>query len=468
MAGGAVDAAVMRDWVVAFYAEHNPEKLQSVDFILSKFAGKENELVRQLEEKYAKPPANLLDDGPAVERADGGGGECDDGARSGGAEAHAAPARVAEDVDALRRALALSEDKWRRERDARHALVHDKARLQSQLSDAAARGDRERARADDAQKRARDLADADRVCRGAARQADLHTRRLDGRCAALAADGAVAHLATRAKHRLLCNALDAQAELRAHLDATVEALARHAPADDALPPTAARQPVDADDAAAVAAHADATFESLFKSAREQLRLLLRERSQTEARVSELFRAAASAGDEVRDLRARLCEATALAEARQFAEERSSADLDVAALCRDRLATELLRTAEAHAATHAQLASATNAASITAETRREVDRFYRDERGRCERACDALVAAAEDRAAMLREDALGRELDLVASHGAAADARVASARDDVRRVSEVLVDVQRQQTAADVENRRLRRELQRAADALQAG
>ncbi|KAH8053125.1 alpha-1,3-glucosidase [Aureococcus anophagefferens] len=43
----------IRDWIIKFYTEFNPEKLGSVDVILSKYVGREDELVRQLERKYA-------------------------------------------------------------------------------------------------------------------------------------------------------------------------------------------------------------------------------------------------------------------------------------------------------------------------------------------------------------------------------------------------------------------------------
>ena len=38
--------------MISFYLEHNPEKLSSVDGLLERYAGKENELIRQLERKY--------------------------------------------------------------------------------------------------------------------------------------------------------------------------------------------------------------------------------------------------------------------------------------------------------------------------------------------------------------------------------------------------------------------------------
>lgn len=52
----------LRAWVVSFYEAHNPEKLASVDSILAKFSGKEQELVRQLERKYLVSPAKEMED----------------------------------------------------------------------------------------------------------------------------------------------------------------------------------------------------------------------------------------------------------------------------------------------------------------------------------------------------------------------------------------------------------------------
>ncbi len=48
--------AELRAWLVAFYQRHNPEKIDGVDTILTKFQGKEHELVYQLERKYAVAP----------------------------------------------------------------------------------------------------------------------------------------------------------------------------------------------------------------------------------------------------------------------------------------------------------------------------------------------------------------------------------------------------------------------------
>lgn len=48
-----VVANAHRDRLIAFYTKHNPSKLASVDDTLTKFAGKEEELFRKLEAKYA-------------------------------------------------------------------------------------------------------------------------------------------------------------------------------------------------------------------------------------------------------------------------------------------------------------------------------------------------------------------------------------------------------------------------------
>ena len=42
----------LKDWLVSFYLEHNPEKLGSIDALLAKYATRENDLVRKLERKY--------------------------------------------------------------------------------------------------------------------------------------------------------------------------------------------------------------------------------------------------------------------------------------------------------------------------------------------------------------------------------------------------------------------------------
>lgn len=64
-------AEELRAWVVDFYAAHNPEKLASVDSILAKYAGKEEELVRQLERKYTKTnAARDAGDAPEASRGD--------------------------------------------------------------------------------------------------------------------------------------------------------------------------------------------------------------------------------------------------------------------------------------------------------------------------------------------------------------------------------------------------------------
>lgn len=56
-AEATVSEASLRDWVISFYLEHNPERLGSVDALLVKYAGKENELIRQLERKYEGRPS---------------------------------------------------------------------------------------------------------------------------------------------------------------------------------------------------------------------------------------------------------------------------------------------------------------------------------------------------------------------------------------------------------------------------
>ena len=53
-----------RGWLVAFYEAHNPARLGAVDAILAKYAGREDDLVRRLERKYA-PGAGRA---PAAER----------------------------------------------------------------------------------------------------------------------------------------------------------------------------------------------------------------------------------------------------------------------------------------------------------------------------------------------------------------------------------------------------------------
>lgn len=50
--GNARTASELREWVTSFYEAHNPEKLGSIDVILGKYEGKEEELVSQLERKY--------------------------------------------------------------------------------------------------------------------------------------------------------------------------------------------------------------------------------------------------------------------------------------------------------------------------------------------------------------------------------------------------------------------------------
>jgi len=53
-----------RDKMIAFYSEHNPSKLSSVDALLEKYAGREDKLLRKLHETYATssrghtPPAS--------------------------------------------------------------------------------------------------------------------------------------------------------------------------------------------------------------------------------------------------------------------------------------------------------------------------------------------------------------------------------------------------------------------------
>ncbi|MEM7517498.1 MAG: hypothetical protein AAF368_11325, partial [Planctomycetota bacterium] len=44
--------------MTSFYEAHNPEKLGSVDAILGKYEGKEEELVSQLERKYCAKPSD--------------------------------------------------------------------------------------------------------------------------------------------------------------------------------------------------------------------------------------------------------------------------------------------------------------------------------------------------------------------------------------------------------------------------
>mmetsp|Transcript_36953 Transcript_36953/g.124921 ORF Transcript_36953/g.124921 Transcript_36953/m.124921 type:complete len:179 (-) Transcript_36953:313-849(-) len=45
----------LRDWLLAFYSEHNRCKIDEIDTIMERYKGREASLVRNLEKKYAPP-----------------------------------------------------------------------------------------------------------------------------------------------------------------------------------------------------------------------------------------------------------------------------------------------------------------------------------------------------------------------------------------------------------------------------
>lgn len=57
-----LDVEKVREVLVAFYAEHNPERITNIDPILEKYCGYEVELLKSLKEKYN------VDDHPLIDR----------------------------------------------------------------------------------------------------------------------------------------------------------------------------------------------------------------------------------------------------------------------------------------------------------------------------------------------------------------------------------------------------------------
>ena len=114
----------LKDWLVSFYLEHNPEKLGSIDALLAKYATRENDLVRKLERKYeGRRDGRRSSDQRSNPGSDGGGSnpfeDDDDDDEFGIADRETA----LNDLDRANRKLALT-------RDALRACFEENGRLQ--------------------------------------------------------------------------------------------------------------------------------------------------------------------------------------------------------------------------------------------------------------------------------------------------------------------------------------------------
>ena len=56
---GSISSPSLRDLVVSFYLQHNPEKVANVERILERYEGKDALLLAQLTEKYGQDPRKV-------------------------------------------------------------------------------------------------------------------------------------------------------------------------------------------------------------------------------------------------------------------------------------------------------------------------------------------------------------------------------------------------------------------------
>eukprot|EP00635_Sarcinochrysidales_sp_CCMP3193_P011979 CAMPEP_0118889538 /NCGR_PEP_ID=MMETSP1166-20130328/419_1 /TAXON_ID=1104430 /ORGANISM="Chrysoreinhardia sp, Strain CCMP3193" /LENGTH=368 /DNA_ID=CAMNT_0006828129 /DNA_START=96 /DNA_END=1199 /DNA_ORIENTATION=- len=185
----------VREWVVRFYEEHNPEKVANVDALLVKYAGREEELVVQLERKY---------------------GVTTDRTKLREAEASLACFRVELEECCAEKATLLAlrkktADEWQRERSKSR---RDLELLRNHL-------EREKSAKEDALRRLADAANAEALERSASKKAKDSARAADAVAARAVADAARLALALEHKDAKLVAMIHTNHDLAAHLDAAL-------------------------------------------------------------------------------------------------------------------------------------------------------------------------------------------------------------------------------------------------------
>ena len=549
----------IRDWIIKFYTEFNPEKLGSVDVILSKYVGREDELVRQLERKYAPIAAG---DEPAPAPAPRSASPPPPPPPPAAAappppepEPEAPPEPPTGDaaLDEARVALA-------REREASRAVAGENARLQSahaqdrRAAEASAR-DRDAAAAKlqrdlDAEKAARakvaaarDSAEAnERSASTRVEALEARLRAADATNAEAAAAAAAATLSCIAKHKLLVRTVEEQQELTYHLKAATETIATYFPPDfeaeiaaqliaqdalyaedaaraamdaeaagypetkdddddasddpdaPALPPpeeppavrgglkppllaalekgeiAAAAPPLardpdgDASDAAGRDGITGRAYAKMYASARQQMARMTRERNNAERRVLEYAQLNNALEEELALHRAELEQKAGAADGARSESDGLRADLEAARAARGRLEAALAKERAAHEATRRDLQEAEAVVDVAAEARREQERWFDEQRRRCEDEAQELVDRAVADSSMLQEELLTRELKNMEARKEMVDAQVKVRDEEIQRLSELVANLDANVKARDRQVETMQAELHKAAKA----
>ncbi|KAH8097588.1 alpha-1,3-glucosidase [Aureococcus anophagefferens] len=401
----------IRDWIIKFYTEFNPEKLGSVDVILSKYVGREDELVRQLERKYApiaagdeprqrprQPTSNLSF--PAQVRTVEEQQELTYHLK---AATETIATYFPPDFEAEIAAQLIAQDALYAEDAARAAMDAEAAGYPETKDD-------DDDASDDPDAPALPPPEEPPAVRGGLKPPLLAPRRARSR--------------------------------------------RRAPPRD--------PDGDASDAAGRDGITGRAYAKMYASARQQMARMTRERNNAERRVLEYAQLNNALEEELALHRAELEKKAGAADGARSESDGLRADLEAARARPPRGREERA----AHEATRRDLQEAEAVVDVAAEARREQERWFDEQRRRCEDEAQELVDRAFADSSMLQEELLTRELKNMEARREMVDAQVKARDEEIQRLSELVANLDANVKARDKQVETMQAELHKAAAFLQ--
>ncbi|KAH8053126.1 alpha-1,3-glucosidase [Aureococcus anophagefferens] len=186
---------------------------------------------------------------------------------------------------------------------------------------------------------------------------------------------------------------------------------------------------------------------MYASARQQMARMTRERNNAERRVLEYAQLNNALEEELALHRAELEKKAGAADGARSESDGLRADLEAARAARDRLEAALARERAAHEATRRDLQEAEAVVDVAAEARREQERWFDEQRRRCEDEAQELVDRAFADSSMLQEELLTRELKNMEARREMVDAQVKARDEEIQRLSELVANLTRTPSAA---------------------
>ena len=420
----------LRDWVTKFYEENNPEKLTSVDEICQKYAGREEELVLQLERKYGVLPGRAMDVTESLKQ------------QVAEAEKKMAAFRVelaasAADRQRFEKARQKSAEEWARER----------AQLRREIEVQRHHTEREQRGKEDALRRLGELAKAEAMEKAASQRAKREALAADAVAAKAVSEAALAAIALHRKDTALRETVRRNHDLTAHLDAALSTVLL-----EETTKTERRRDVTEDE----------SVEVLYQSTRIQLAEAHGRRAEAEERAVELARERKEAREALAEATRRFEEASGSADATRELVEAARADAVADALAKDRAFAALAAEQALRSQSDRNLKEVQAQLQVAAEARRELTLFCKQQRIHLEKEARARVDRAVDELLMFQEDSLSAEVDLQRRCDNVVREKLKDSDDEIYRLSLAVRDLQTQRDDALVQTKKLEEDLATAA------